>query len=292
VGLRFFRRIGILPGVTLNLTKRGLSASFGPRGAKITVGTSGSRATVGLPGTGLFYTTKLKPSPRAVRRTSPPAASSVVPAPPGNAPEPVHMTAGPTEGQDGSPEGFSLQSKRILDELVMSLGPLDEVLGDPDFGAQAIKNPRQEMRDALLLVGIGTLMSDGGLTDGDVLLIYDLYEFLHERTNVVNDAVMANTKARTSLFKSGRDVYTKMYEKNKNKIPAAVSAILQKLNLHDRGNGNGHAVKARSMFVRFARALAECDAPLTAKETAALSDLEQLLNAGMGPLGAPSADPA
>lgn len=289
MGLRLFRRFGILPGVTINLTKRGLSASFGPRGAKITLGTSGGRATVGLPGTGLFYTTKLKPSPRAVRRPSPPAAPS---APPGNAPKPVDMTAGPTGRQDGPPAGFSLQSKRILDELAMSLGPLDEALGDPNFSAQTIKDPRQEMRDALLLAGMGVLMSDGGLTDGDVLLIYDLYEFLHEKTNVVNEAVMANTRARTSLFKSGREVYAKVYEKNKDKIPAAVSALLQKLNLYDCGNGNGHAVKARSTFIRFARALAECDAPLTANETAALSDLEQLLYAGMGPLGAPSADPA
>ncbi|MGH7960577.1 MAG: DUF4236 domain-containing protein, partial [Candidatus Binatia bacterium] len=59
MGFRFFRRITLIPGVTLNLSKGGGSLSFGPRGAKVTVGTSGSRATVGIPGTGLFYTTKL-----------------------------------------------------------------------------------------------------------------------------------------------------------------------------------------------------------------------------------------
>jgi len=57
MGFRFFRRIKIAPGVTLNLSKSGLSASFGPRGAKFTIGPRGTRQTVGLPGTGLYYTT-------------------------------------------------------------------------------------------------------------------------------------------------------------------------------------------------------------------------------------------
>jgi len=56
MGWRFYRRIRLLPGVTLNVGKQNLSVSFGPRGAKYTVGTKGSRFTVGLPGTGLFYT--------------------------------------------------------------------------------------------------------------------------------------------------------------------------------------------------------------------------------------------
>ncbi|HDL90303.1 MAG TPA: DUF4236 domain-containing protein, partial [Thermodesulforhabdus norvegica] len=56
MGFRFWRRIKIAPGVTLNLSKSGGSLSFGPRGAKFTVGSRGKRATVGLPGTGLFYT--------------------------------------------------------------------------------------------------------------------------------------------------------------------------------------------------------------------------------------------
>lgn len=55
--LRFWRRIKVAPGLTLNLSKSGGSLSFGPRGAKYTVGPRGRRVTVGLPGTGLFYTT-------------------------------------------------------------------------------------------------------------------------------------------------------------------------------------------------------------------------------------------
>jgi len=59
MAFRFFRRIRLAPGLSLNLTKRGGSLSLGPRGAKLTAGTSGVRRTVGLPGTGLWYTEKL-----------------------------------------------------------------------------------------------------------------------------------------------------------------------------------------------------------------------------------------
>ena len=56
MAFRFFRRMKIAPGVTLNFSKSGISTSFGVRGAKVTVGPRGVRRTVGLPGTGLFYT--------------------------------------------------------------------------------------------------------------------------------------------------------------------------------------------------------------------------------------------
>jgi hypothetical protein len=56
VGFRFQRHIRILPGLRINLSKSGVSASVGGHGAWLTVGPRGSRATVGLPGTGLSYT--------------------------------------------------------------------------------------------------------------------------------------------------------------------------------------------------------------------------------------------
>jgi len=56
MSLRFWQRIRIAPGVTLNLSKSTASLSFGPPGAKFTVSPRGNRATVGLPGNGLFYT--------------------------------------------------------------------------------------------------------------------------------------------------------------------------------------------------------------------------------------------
>lgn len=56
MAFRFWRRLKVAPGVTLNLSKSGGSLSFGPRGGKFTVGPRGKRVTAGLPGTGLFYT--------------------------------------------------------------------------------------------------------------------------------------------------------------------------------------------------------------------------------------------
>lgn len=56
MGFRFFRRMKIAPGVSLNFSKSGVSPSFGVRGARVTLGRQGVRKTVGIPGTGLFYT--------------------------------------------------------------------------------------------------------------------------------------------------------------------------------------------------------------------------------------------
>jgi len=59
VSFRFWRRVRIAPGVTLNLSKSGGSLSFGVRGAHFTVGPHGKRVTAGIPGTDLFYTSTL-----------------------------------------------------------------------------------------------------------------------------------------------------------------------------------------------------------------------------------------
>ena len=53
--LRLQRRIGIVPGVRLNISKSGASVSIGERGARVTLGKV-PRFTVGLPGTGISYT--------------------------------------------------------------------------------------------------------------------------------------------------------------------------------------------------------------------------------------------
>ena len=64
MGLRLFRRIKIAPGITLNLSKSGLSASAGVRGARVTLGPRGVRRTVGIPGTGISYTDSSSTSSR------------------------------------------------------------------------------------------------------------------------------------------------------------------------------------------------------------------------------------
>ena len=55
--LRFQRRLRIAPGISVNLNRRSISASFGRRGSHVTLGPKGTRNTVGLPRTGLYYTT-------------------------------------------------------------------------------------------------------------------------------------------------------------------------------------------------------------------------------------------
>ena len=52
MAFRFWRRIKIAPGVTLNLSKSGGSLSFGPRGAKFTAGSRGRRVIGGYSGNG------------------------------------------------------------------------------------------------------------------------------------------------------------------------------------------------------------------------------------------------
>jgi hypothetical protein len=55
MGWRFQRRKKLLPGVSLNLGKRGASVSVGPKGAKVTAGRRGLAASLTLLGTGLGY---------------------------------------------------------------------------------------------------------------------------------------------------------------------------------------------------------------------------------------------
>lgn len=56
MGFRFRKSLKIAPGVRLNLSKSGVSASVGGRGATVNVSKRGTRTTVGIPGTGLSYT--------------------------------------------------------------------------------------------------------------------------------------------------------------------------------------------------------------------------------------------
>ena len=55
MGFRFRNSIKILPGLRLNLSKRGISATVGVRGASVNVGSKGTFLNVGVPGTGVSY---------------------------------------------------------------------------------------------------------------------------------------------------------------------------------------------------------------------------------------------
>lgn len=65
MGFRFRCSVRLFPGMRLNVSRSGLSASFGVRGAHLTLGPKGTRTMVGIPGTGISYTeTSSSHSPR------------------------------------------------------------------------------------------------------------------------------------------------------------------------------------------------------------------------------------
>lgn len=59
MGVRFRKSFRIAKGVRLNVSKSGVSASFGGRGFSTSIGKRGTRVNVGIPGTGLSYSTKI-----------------------------------------------------------------------------------------------------------------------------------------------------------------------------------------------------------------------------------------
>lgn len=61
MGFRFRKSIKLLPGVKLNLTKKGISSvSLGKKGSTVNINKNGAKITLGIPGTGLSYETKRK----------------------------------------------------------------------------------------------------------------------------------------------------------------------------------------------------------------------------------------
>jgi hypothetical protein len=72
MGFRFSKRVSIIPGLRVNLSRSGASLSIGHRGAWYTVGPRGRRVTVGVPGSGLYYTETVPPAapPHAGHRSA------------------------------------------------------------------------------------------------------------------------------------------------------------------------------------------------------------------------------
>jgi len=143
MSFRFWRRVKIVPGVTLNLSKSGGSLSFGPRGAKFIVGSRGKRATVGIPGTGLFYTTTL-PGGRSGGRKS---ASCSAPAAPTVRPE------------DRLTMGFFKRLNTPDDEEALVDGCRELVLGNEDKALEHLEKAAH-LADGAYLAGFLTLKKE------------------------------------------------------------------------------------------------------------------------------------
>ena len=83
MGFRFSKRIKIIPGLSLNLSRRGLSLTAGLRGASVNLSPRGTYMNLGLPGTGISYRKKIssrKQRPVKVQR-NPAYISPVQPQP-------------------------------------------------------------------------------------------------------------------------------------------------------------------------------------------------------------------
>lgn len=78
MSFRYRRRLRILPGLWVNLSRSGVSASVGIRGLTVNLSEAGAQTTVVLPGSGLSYRARRRPR-RAPRGAS--AASGVATAP-------------------------------------------------------------------------------------------------------------------------------------------------------------------------------------------------------------------
>jgi len=114
MGLRFRRSWSVIPGIRFNLGLKTGSVSFGTRGLHYTVGPSGSRITAGIPGTGLFWTQKLK-SPFG---TAPPQQGTLNPlaSPAAQAPQAQQTrTVAPLAGPGAQ---FPVQSPQTFSPLV------------------------------------------------------------------------------------------------------------------------------------------------------------------------------
>lgn len=55
MGFRFRQVLRVIPGLRLNMSKSGVSASLGVQGTTVNLGKRGIRGTVGIPGSGVSY---------------------------------------------------------------------------------------------------------------------------------------------------------------------------------------------------------------------------------------------
>jgi len=83
MGFRFRRRVRIMPGFWLNVSKSGVSTSIGRRGATLNLSSKGTRTTVGLPGSGLAYRSPLRPWGNRPERRDFPLGPDATPPPRG-----------------------------------------------------------------------------------------------------------------------------------------------------------------------------------------------------------------
>lgn len=65
MGIRFRKRVKVLPGVTLNFSKSGISTTIGTKGASVNIGKNGVYGNAGIPGTGIYMREKIAGSKKS-----------------------------------------------------------------------------------------------------------------------------------------------------------------------------------------------------------------------------------
>lgn len=70
MGIRFRKRVKIMPGVNLNISKSGISTTIGTKGASINIGKNGVYGNAGIPGTGIYAREKIIGNKRKCKQNS------------------------------------------------------------------------------------------------------------------------------------------------------------------------------------------------------------------------------
>lgn len=73
---KFRKRIKIIPGIHLNISRKGISTTIGVRGASINIGPNGTYLNTGIPGTGIYDRQRISGNPR-VNATITPAVNTI-----------------------------------------------------------------------------------------------------------------------------------------------------------------------------------------------------------------------
>lgn len=70
MGIRFRKRVKIMPGVSLNISKSGISTTIGTKGASVNIGKNGVYGNAGIPGTGIYTREKIIGNKRKGKQAS------------------------------------------------------------------------------------------------------------------------------------------------------------------------------------------------------------------------------
>lgn len=67
MGIGFRKRVKIAPGVTFNLSKKGVSTTIGAKGASVNIGKNGVYTNASIPGSGIYSRNKIASTSRTTK---------------------------------------------------------------------------------------------------------------------------------------------------------------------------------------------------------------------------------